>query len=152
LWWVGVAHPARAPAPATVTLTQLQTQIFTPICSVCHTGIGTTLPGVQNLTAGHTFANIVGVASMEQPGLLRIKPNDPTNSYLIQKIEGAAGITGARMPFGCPTTQPCLDQATIDQVKAWVSQGALNNAAPLPRASRPREARGLFFTPMSVAD
>jgi uncharacterized protein (TIGR03118 family) len=113
--------------PATVTLTQLQTQIFTPICSVCHTGIGTTLPGVQNLTAGHTFANIVGVASMEQPGLLRIKPNDPTNSYLIQKIEGAAGITGVRMPFGCPTTQPCLDQATIDQVKAWVSQGALNN-------------------------
>jgi uncharacterized protein (TIGR03118 family) len=114
-------------APAPVTLTQLQTQIFTPICSVCHTGIGTTLPGVQNLTAGHTFANIVGVASMEQPGLLRIKANDPTNSYLIQKIEGAAGITGARMPFGCPTTQPCLDQATIDQVKAWVSQGALNN-------------------------
>jgi uncharacterized protein (TIGR03118 family) len=114
-------------APATVTLAQLQTQIFTPICSVCHTGIGTTLPGVQNLTAGHTFANIVGVASMEQPSLLRIKPNDPANSYLIQKIEGAAGITGARMPFGCPTTQPCLDQATIDQVKAWVSQGALNN-------------------------
>jgi uncharacterized protein (TIGR03118 family) len=124
---VTVANTAPSPAPATVTLTQLQTQIFTPICSVCHTGIGTTLPGVQNLTAGHTFANIVGVASMEQPGLLRIKPNDPTNSYLIQKIEGAAGITGARMPFGCPTTQPCLDQATIDQVKAWVSQGALNN-------------------------
>jgi uncharacterized protein (TIGR03118 family) len=116
-----------APAPSAVTLAQLQTQIFTPICSVCHTGIGTTLPGVQNLTAGHTFANIVGVASVEQPGLLRIKPNDPANSYLIQKIEGAAGITGARMPFGCPTTQPCLDQATIDQVKAWVSQGALNN-------------------------
>ena len=114
-------------APATVTLTQLQTQIFTPICSGCHTGVGTTLPGVQNLTAGHTFANIVGVASVEKPTLLRIKPNDPTNSYLIQKIEGAAGISGARMPFGCPTTQPCLDQATIDQVKAWVSQGALNN-------------------------
>ncbi len=110
-----------------MTLTQLQTQVFTPICSGCHTGVGTTLPGVQNLTAGHTFASIVGVASIEKPTLLRIKPNDPTNSYLIQKIEGAAGITGSRMPFGCPTTQPCLDQATIDQVKAWVSPGALNN-------------------------
>jgi hypothetical protein len=31
---------------------------------------------------------------MEQPSLLRIKPNDPTNSYLIQKIEGAAGRSG----------------------------------------------------------
>jgi len=112
-------------APATVTLTQLQTQIFTPICSVCHTGIGTTLPGVQNLTAGHTFASIVGVASIEKPTLLRIKPNDPTNSYLIQKITGGAGLT--QMPLGCPTSQPCLDQATIDQVKAWVSAGALNN-------------------------
>ncbi len=115
-----------APAPAPVTLAQLQTQVFTPICSGCHSGVGTSLPGVQNLTAGHTFASIVGVASIEVPSLLRIKPNDPTNSYLIQKIEGTAA-SGARMPLGCPTSTPCLDQATIDQIKAWVSAGALNN-------------------------
>jgi uncharacterized protein (TIGR03118 family) len=115
-------------AVAAVTLTQLQTQIFTPICSGCHTGIGTSLPGVQNLTAGHTFASIVNVASLEQPTLLRIKPNDPANSYLVQKIQGSPGISGSRMPFGCgSTSNPCLDQATIDLVKAWVSQGALNN-------------------------
>jgi len=113
---------------AQVTLTQLQTQIFTPICSVCHTGVGTSLPGVQNLTAGHTFSNIVGVPSIEQPSLLRIKPDDPANSYLLQKIEGAPGISGSRMPLGCGTTaDPCLDQATIDLVKTWISQGALNN-------------------------
>jgi uncharacterized protein (TIGR03118 family) len=119
---------ANSAPPPQVTLTQLQTQIFTPICSGCHTGVGSSLPGVQNLTAGHTFANIVNVASLEQPGLLRIKPNDPANSYLIQKIEGAAGITGSRMPFGCGSAgNPCLDQATIDLVKSWVSQGALDN-------------------------
>jgi uncharacterized protein (TIGR03118 family) len=113
---------------AQVTLTQLQTQIFTPICSGCHTGVGTSLPGVQNLTAGHTFANVVNVASIEQPGLLRIKPNDAANSYLVKKILGAPGITGSRMPFGCGTTSnPCLDQATIDMVQTWVNQGALNN-------------------------
>ncbi|MEP6546667.1 MAG: TIGR03118 family protein [Gammaproteobacteria bacterium] len=113
---------------AQVTLTQLQTQIFTPICSGCHTGIGTALPGVQNLTAGHTFASIVNVASIEQPNLLRIKPSDADNSYLVRKILGTAGITGSRMPFGCGSTaNPCLDQATIDKVKTWVSQGALNN-------------------------
>ena len=66
------------------------------------------------------------MASIEVPSLSRIKPNDPTNSYLIQKIEGTAA-SGARMPFGCPTSTPCLDQATIDQIKAWVSAGALNN-------------------------
>jgi len=112
----------------TVTLTQLQAKIFTPICSVCHTGGGTVLPSVQNLTAGHTFANIVNVPSIEQPTLLRIKPNDPTNSYLLQKIEGAPGISGSRMPLGCGSSaNPCLDQATIDLVKTWISQGALNN-------------------------
>jgi hypothetical protein len=83
---------------------------------------------VQNLTAGHTFANIVNVASIEQPSLLRIKPNDAANSYLVKKILGAAGITGSRMPFGCGTTSdPCLDQATIDMVVTWVNQGALDN-------------------------
>ena len=113
---------------AQVTLTQLQTQIFTPICSGCHTGVGTALPGVQNLTAGHTFANIVNVPSIEQAALLRIKPNDADNSYLVRKILGAAGITGSRMPLGCGTAgNPCLDQATIDKVKTWVNQGALNN-------------------------
>jgi hypothetical protein len=129
---VGSSAPAAVTVANTttpqVTLTQLQTQIFTPICSVCHTGVGTSLPGVQNLTAGHTFANIVDVPSIEKPSLLRIKPNDPTNSYLLQKIEGAPGISGSRMPFGCgSTSDPCLDQATIDLVKTWISQGALNN-------------------------
>jgi hypothetical protein len=111
-----------------VTLTQLQTQIFTPICSGCHSGLGTSLPGVQDLTAGHTFANIVNVPSIEQPTLLRIKASDAANSYLVRKIEGDPGITGSRMPFGCgAAANPCLDQATIDLVKSWIAQGALNN-------------------------
>lgn len=127
---VGSSAPATVTVAntATVTLSQLQAQIFTPICSVCHTGMGTTLPGVQNLTAGNTFTSVVNHPSLEQPALLRIRPNDPANSYLVQKILGSPGISGARMPFGCgPVGNPCLDQATIDLVKAWVSQGALNN-------------------------
>lgn len=115
-------------APPTVTLSQLQTDVFTPICSVCHNGNGSSLPGVQNLTAGHTFGNIVNVDSIEQPSLKRIKPGDPDNSYLIRKIEGAAGISGSRMPQGCGgSSSPCLDQATIDRIRSWVTQGALNN-------------------------
>jgi len=111
-------------APPPVTFTQLQTQIFTPICTACH--IGASAPHGLQLDAAHSYALLVGVASVEVPSLQRIKPNDPTNSYLVQKIEGIAAV-GARMPQGCPTSQPCLSQATIDQVKAWVSAGALNN-------------------------
>ena len=110
-------------ATPTVTLSQLQSAIFTPRCSGCHTGLGSSLPGVQNLTAGNTFASIVGVASIEQPALKRVAPGDPDHSYLVQKLEGAAGISGQRMPLG----GPFLTQSEIDQVRAWIAQGALNN-------------------------
>jgi hypothetical protein len=115
---------SNGPAPA--TLSQLQATVFTPICSGCHNGSnppGGALPGSQNLTAGNSFAALVGVASLEQPSLMRVKAGDPDNSYLIRKLEGLAGISGSRMPLG----GPFLDQATIDQVKSWISAGALNN-------------------------
>jgi uncharacterized protein (TIGR03118 family) len=116
--------PADNVTAGTVTLTQLQTTIFSPICSqACHTGVGTTLPGVQNLTAGNSYATLVNVASLEVPTLKRVLPGDAANSYIIQKLEGAPGIIGGRMPLG----GPYLDQATIDQVKVWISDGALNN-------------------------
>ena len=115
--------PAVNVTAGTVLLSQLQATIFTPICSTCHTGVGTTLPGVQNLTAGNTWASLVNVASLELPTLKRVLPGDPANSYIIQKLEGAPGISGARMPLG----GPYLDQATIDQVKLWIADGALDN-------------------------
>ena len=116
-----------ANAAAHTTLTQLQQQFFTPICSSCHNGVGNFLPGSQNLTAGNSFSNIVNVASVEQPSLVRIKPNDAANSYMVQKIQGASGISGSRMPLGCPTSQPCLTQAQINEFIDWVNAGALNN-------------------------
>ena len=112
-------------APA-VSLAQIQGLVFTPVCSGCHNGSNPpagALPGSQDLTAGNSFANVVNVPSIEVPALLRVKPNDPTNSYLIRKLEGGAGIQGSRMPLG----GPFLDQATIDLVKTWIASGAPNN-------------------------
>ncbi|MGH8175296.1 MAG: CHRD domain-containing protein [Steroidobacter sp.] len=137
-WYIDVhtpANPAGAlrgqitpnpapPPPAATTLTQLQSSIFTPACSSCHNGSGASLPGSMNLSsAAASFAALVGVASEEQGSVLRVAPNDPGNSYLVRKLEGAPGITGARMPLG----GPFLDQATIDQVRSWISAGAQNN-------------------------
>jgi hypothetical protein len=112
------------PPPGATTLTQLQNTIFSPICSGCHTGQGTQLPGALNLSSASTsFAALVGVASIQQSAVLRIAPNDPDSSYLVRKIQGTPGIAGQRMPLG----GPFLDQATIDQVRSWVSAGAQNN-------------------------
>jgi hypothetical protein len=117
-----ITTAASTPPPAAPTLTQLKSSAFT-VCGGCHTGGGTSLPASMDLTPANIYASIVNVTSVEQSGLKRIKPGDPDNSYVVLKLEGAAGISGVRMPFG----GPYLDQATIDQVRAWVTAGAQNN-------------------------
>jgi uncharacterized protein (TIGR03118 family) len=118
---VNVANVAAA-----TTLTQVQQTVFTPRCIGCHDGsqpAGGALPGSMDLRSGQSFASLVNVASLEQSTLMRVKPGDPDASYVIHKLEGTAGISGARMPFG----GPFLDQATIDQVRSWIASGAPNN-------------------------
>ena len=110
-------------ATATPTLTQLQVSIFTPLCSGCHDGVGTVPPAALNLAAGGTYAATVNVATGEQPALKYIVPADPNDSYLVQKLLGASTISGVRMPEG----GPYLDTATIAEVQAWITAGALNN-------------------------
>jgi len=71
-----------------------------PICSVCH--IGGAAPEGLRLDAADSFNLLVGVPSTEVPSLLRVKPGDPDNSYIIQKLEGhAAGrcANAFRMPL-----------------------------------------------------
>ena len=103
------------------TLDEIQAQVFTPTCAVagCHTGpSGNTLPNGMDLSnADASFASLVGVASLEQPAVLRVAASDPDNSYLVQKIEGNAG---ARMPLGGAP----LDAAVIAQIRDWISNGA----------------------------
>jgi uncharacterized protein (TIGR03118 family) len=109
-----------------VTLSQLQAAVFTPKCAGCHDGsapAGGALPGSMDLTAGNSHGSLVNVASQEKPALMRVKPGEPDNSYLVHKLEGGPNIEGSRMPLG----GPFLDQATIDDVRAWIASGAAND-------------------------
>jgi hypothetical protein len=115
-----ITPPTSSAAP---TLSQLQTSVFTPKCSGCHNGMGTVPPGALNLTSGGSYKALVNVATGEQPNVKFVVPGDPTNSYLVQKLMGAATISGARMPLN----GPYLDDATIAQVAAWIAAGAQNN-------------------------
>jgi uncharacterized protein (TIGR03118 family) len=122
----GILTVTVANVAAATTLTQVQTNVFTPRCSGCHNGsnpAGGALPGSMDLRAGASFASIVSVPSIEQATLQRVKPGDPDNSYLIHKVEGTAGITGAQMPLG----GPFLDQPTIATIRSWITAGAQNN-------------------------
>ncbi len=108
---------------AAPTLTELQTTIFTPSCakSGCHAG-SSPAQG-QNLSAGQTFSNVVGVPSNEVPSLNRVEPGDPDNSYLVRKVMGTASA-GSRMPLDGP---PFLTNAQIQSIRDWISAGAKNN-------------------------
>jgi hypothetical protein len=103
------------------TLTSIQTNVFAPVCSGCHRGGGTTLPtSIDLTTAASSHAALVNVASTQTPSLQRVTPGNPNDSYLIRKLEGAAGIVGVQMPRNAPP----LDTTTITVVRQWISNGA----------------------------
>lgn len=105
------------------TLDALQASVFMPNCAVagCHTGpVSASLPSGMDLsTADASFANLVGISSIQQPTLSRVAAADPDNSYLVQKIEGTAP-NSTRMPLGGGV----LDQALIDDIRDWIASGA----------------------------
>jgi hypothetical protein len=106
--------------PITADFQSIQENVFTPICSLCHIGAGA--PEGLQLDAAHSYNLLVGVPSNEQPNLLRVKPGDPNDSYMVHKIEGLTGITGGQMPLG----ETPLPQATIDAIRQWITNGAPN--------------------------
>ena len=103
------------------TLTSIQTNVFTPRCAGCHTGVGTNLPGAMNLTSeAASHAALVNVAGRQVPSLNRVTPGNPSDSYLVRKLEGGPDIINGRMPAG----GPFLEQTTIDSIRLWITNGA----------------------------
>jgi Big-like domain-containing protein len=107
----------------------IQDNIFTPICTQCH--IGASAPEGLQLDAAHSYALLVGVPSAEKPNVQRVKPGDAANSYIIQKLTGAAGIVGNQMPLN----QSPLPAAQITAIQQWIANGAMNSAAASPAAT-----------------
>ncbi|HMV69817.1 MAG TPA: hypothetical protein PKA64_23455, partial [Myxococcota bacterium] len=52
-------------------------------------------------------------------GVPYVVPGDADGSYLVQKLEGADGITGDPMPVG-----GSLDPADLQVVRDWIEAGA----------------------------
>jgi hypothetical protein len=103
------------------TLSSIQANIFTPICTQCHTGAAAPL-GLA-LDAGAARQNLVRVPSVELSNLLRVDPRRTDSSYVVWKIEGRPGIVGGRMPLGLPPLSP----AQIAAVRTWIDEGASAN-------------------------
>jgi hypothetical protein len=111
------------------TLSSIQREIFDTTdssgrlaCINCHNGRNPFVPG--NLTAGASYATLVGTPSVEKPALRRVAPGDPANSYFVHKLEGGPDILGTRMPRG---TGPYLTAGQMLVIRRWIELGAAND-------------------------
>lgn len=99
------------------TFTDIQTNILDKSCgfSDCHGG------AVSPNLSENSYANIVNKAS--STGMNYITPNDPDNSYLLQKVMSSGNFQGSLMPI----SNPQLSQTQIDALIEWINAGAQNN-------------------------
>ena len=86
-------------------------------CTSCHGNSGN-----LDLSQGVSYSNIVNVASSGYSGFLLVKPNDPMNSVIHQKIVGNSAF-GERMPKNAPT----LSASDESKIKKWIDEGALQS-------------------------
>jgi len=93
-------------------------------CTSCHSSTGRAPSGGLNLNHDVAYDQLVSAPVRQKPGAVRVIPGDPDNSYLIQKLEGATGITGRRMPQNGP---PYLTDNQILIVRRWIALGAPRN-------------------------
>ena len=93
-------------------------------CISCHNNQFFRQNGNLNLTEAVSYASLINIASSGKPGAIRVIPGDPGGSYLIQKLEGAPGIAGVRMPQLGP---PYLTVSQIAIIRRWIELGAANN-------------------------
>jgi len=114
-------NPAGQIAALGPTLAGIQDNIFTPICTRCHTGAAAPL-GLA-LDAGVAYENLVGVQSVEEPEMVLVSPGQPEASHLMWKIEGRTEIVGGRMPLG----QEPLSAEQMAAIRGWILAGAPRN-------------------------
>lgn len=105
-------------------------------CIDCHGG-----SAGLNLATTNDWANeLIGVTATETfngMAIKRVEPGNANNSYLIKKLENAAGITPSRMPL---SANP-LSVTQINQIKAWINDMPVLTACgvcPVTDCAQPR--------------
>jgi hypothetical protein len=105
--------------PLMATFDSIQANIFTPLCATCHSGPNP--PVNLNLDATHSYNDLINVPSTEQPTIVRVKPGDPMNSFLVQHIQSDGD--GAS-----PTDLTFIEQ--------WITDGAPPSASAMAMAEK----------------
>jgi hypothetical protein len=119
------------------TLADIQSKVLDKNCATSGCHAGASAPQGLLMDADHAFDLLVNQPSQGNPQALLIKPGDPENSYIVQKLEGTASV-GAQMPLNASP----LSVETIQAIKTWIQNGALG-----PRLS---SIQANIFTPNCI--
>ena len=105
------------------TFSQIQINIFTPVCAKAGCHDAATAQNGLVLAAGQSYGLLVNHTSLGS-ALPRVTPGDPERSYLIKKLRGDPDISDDRMPQDGP---PYLTPEQIAGIAGWIREGALND-------------------------
>jgi len=108
--------------PSVATLTQVQTQIFTPKCATagCHAGAQ---PAQGLSLEAPSYAKIVNVDSTLATTKKLVVPSSAATSFLYEKVHSSTPASGVQMP----NTGVLLSDTEQAMIAEWIDSGAPNN-------------------------
>lgn len=108
-----------------VPFSKILQDVIVPTCAqtYCHEANPPAAP--MTLDAEQAWDSLVGTPSSQEPSLLRVKPGDPDNSYLLIKLRAVSISEFATTQM--PLNKPALDEATVKDIEAWIARGAPND-------------------------
>ena len=133
----GFVGSGGAIGPLAPNFDSIQANVFEPVCEHCHSGANA--PAGLRLDAANSY--VASSASRASSGRTCCASHraTPNNSYLIQKLEGTAGV-GERMPAGLPA-------AAAERHQHHPAVDRRRRAAGLGRASGPIRVTSLSPAP-----
>lgn len=114
--------------PGASNLASLQSDIFAFGCATsgCHDNRANPAAGLNMSSSAQSHANLVNQLSIQAASRRLVVANDPSSSYLIDKMRGthqAVGGTGARMPLYAAA----ISAEDLDRIITWINNGAPND-------------------------
>lgn len=99
----------------------IQNEIFTTTCAQCHGGTGS---GAANLmlTDGKSYADLVGVESVKEPGVMRVMPGKADESLLYRILS-----TDESASWHYDHSVEVVSTVRLDLIKNWINNGASND-------------------------
>lgn len=109
-----------------VPFATLLNEVIVPTCAVSFCHKSNPPPAApMTLEADTAYTELVGAQSSQEPSLMRVKPYDPANSYLLIKLRAMSSTQYATTQM--PLNKPALDEQTLQDIEQWIARGAPND-------------------------